>query len=100
MAILLAETVPHPRYTGGAVPAFVFANRAMHEAALPLLDELDQPVSVLRPASDTDDRLVHVVTGEQFAYLKKRFAAAGIEFQLVEALRGRAANGAQVPVDR
>ena len=72
----------------------------MHEAVLPLLDELDRPVSVFRPAGDTDDRLVHVVTGEQLSYLKKRFADAGIEIELVEAHYGRVVNGAQVSAGR
>jgi hypothetical protein len=65
------------------MPAFVFASRAMHEAALPILDGLTAPITVLRNPRPGDVRPVHVLSDAQLAQVLPRFAAAGVEIELL-----------------
>jgi hypothetical protein len=61
----------------------------MHEAALPLLDGLAEPIAVLRNPAPDDPRPVHVLTERQLAQLRPEFAAAGIDIELVDNDSGR-----------
>lgn len=65
------------------MPAFRFTTRAMHAAALPVLDELRAPIVIRRDPASPEGRLIHVVTEEQLAFLRVRFAAAGIQIEFV-----------------
>ena len=70
-------------YWTGVMPAFVFATREMHAAALPFLDDLAEPITVVRNPGPDDPRPVHLLSESQLAHLRPRFAAAGITIELL-----------------
>lgn len=55
----------------------------MHEAALPILDGLTEPIIVLRNPDPHDVRPVHVLSDAQLAQVLPQFAAAGMEIELL-----------------
>jgi hypothetical protein len=72
------------------MPAFVFATRAMHAAALPLLDSLGEPVTMMRNPDSSDPRPVHMVTNDQLARLRPLFERAGIQIEMLHPVASNA----------